>query len=173
MIRARETIVIIYNPFPLILKTFFAAAGPHTLLCREDNVSTPTSSSRTVSPPFRPFQCREDNVSTPTSSSRTVSPPFRPFQCREDNVSTPTSSSRTVSPPFRPFQCREDNVSTPTSSSRRPSPTTLVRVTNRFCLHYQNPMLACSFGPCGRRAEPGETQITWSGIRRKGNYRYL
>ena len=149
MIRARETIVIIYNPFPLILKTFFAAAGPHTLLCREDNVSTPTSSSRTVSPPFRPFQCREENVSAPTSSSRTVSPPFRPFQCREDNVSTPTSSSR------------------------RPSPTTLVRVTNRFCPHYQNPMLACSFGPCGRRAEPGETQITGTGIRRKGNYRYL
>ncbi len=33
-------------------------------------------------------------MSTPTSSSRTVLPAFRPSPAREDNVGTPTSSSR-------------------------------------------------------------------------------
>ncbi len=94
------------------------APSPLFMSRREDNVSTLTSSSRTVSRPFRPSFAREDNVSTPTSSSRTVSQPFRPSFAREDNVSTLTSSSRTVSRPLRPFPAREDNVSTPTLSSR-------------------------------------------------------
>ena len=131
---------------------FFAAFIPTALppfpIVREDDVSTPTSSSRTVLPSFRPFRCREDNVSTPTSSSRTVSSSFRPFSCREDDVSTLTSSSGTVSSSFRPFSCREDDVSTPTSSSstarsRRSAPRKSVR--NGQCLPMGTPPPAASY----------------------------